>query len=190
MKSITPYIVIFIIGIAAGMCLCRSFFPKEKVEIQKDTVVTYKTRYYSKLELQEQTARLDVPKVGTREYVFINDTTTIYKENVKYIVAPREYYHTSLDDAEIWHSGIDSRIDSLSIRQKFTEVTSVARKVEHRNYLRLGIEAGYFNEFCAPVYLQYERMILKNVAVNAKGFYDIPSGKAGFFIGTSIGFGW
>lgn len=142
MKSIIPYIVIFIIGTVAGMCLCRSFFPREKVEIQRDTTVRYVTKYYSKPALANRTYRIDIPEVGSKEYVFLTDTTTLYRDSVRYLAAPREYYYTNVEDAEIWHSGIDSRIDSLKVRQKITDVSTIVEKIEKPRLVSFQLDLG------------------------------------------------
>ena len=190
MKSIIPYIVIFIIGIAAGMCLCRSFFPRMEVDVQKDTVVTYKTKYYSKLDLQHHTYKLDVPKLSTKEYVYINDTTTIYNENVKYLAAPRQYFRTSIDDAEIFHSGIDSRIDSLKLYVKTKTITEYIQPIKKPHMLTLGIEAHYSTMFRLPLKLKYSYEVNDWLSVFGYGEYELLHKKFGAGAGTNIFFRW
>lgn len=56
MKKYILYLVFFVIGAAAGMCLCRSFYHSrlEKAEKDKDTVYVTKTIRYSKEDLADK----------------------------------------------------------------------------------------------------------------------------------------
>jgi hypothetical protein len=52
------------------------------------------------------------------------------------------------------------------------------------------MEAGYLNTFLTPIYLEYERMLHKNVGIYGKVLYDLPTKDIGAGIGVRAKFGW
>ena len=193
MKKYIPYLVIFLIGAFAGMWVHRQYYPCEPTElIQRDTVVSYDTLRYSSLELVKNTYKLDVPRIGTSSLVFfpIDKVDTVYKDKKVYIAMEREWRYTETDEVQIWHSGIDSRIDSLNVMRRTEIITETVQDVMKRNYLSFGIEAGYSAIPHIPIYLQYERMLHKNASFYAKAFYDIPRLSYGVSIGAKVQVGW
>ena len=126
MKKYIPYLVIFLIGALAGMWAHRQYCPYEPTEsIQNDTIVRLDTIKYSNLELIGKNYRLDIPKVNVPELVYIpsDSTTIIYRDSIRYVTLPRQYYFTKTEDAEIWHSGVDSRIDSMNVFRQTKVIT-------------------------------------------------------------------
>lgn len=160
--------------------------------VQRDTVICYETRCYSRLELTENTKRLDIPKIDRPEMVYLpaDSTTIIYRDSVRYVTYPREYFYTKVDDAEIWHSGIDSRIDSLNIFRENVKITTEIRRENVKNSLGIGLEASYLSTPTASIYLEYERLLHKNASVYANVFYDIPSQMKGISAGFRLHIGW
>lgn len=193
MKKYIPYLVIFLIGAFAGMWVHRQYYPCEPTElIQRDTVVSYDTLRYSSLELVKNTYKLDVPRIGTSSLVFfpIDKVDTVYKDKKVYIAMEREWRYTETDEVQIWHSGIDSRIDSLNVMRRTEIITETVQDVMKRNYLSFGIEAGYSTIPHIPIYLQYDRMLHKNMGVYVRAFYDIPRLSYGVSVGAKVQVGW
>jgi hypothetical protein len=156
--------------------------------IQNDTIVKYEKIPYSRLELASSTYKLDVPKVGVRELVYIpvHSLDTIYRDNIQFATLPRENYFTKTKDAEIWHSGIDSRIDSLNVFRTSTSITESIRKKTKRNSICLGIETNYSNSFSFPIQAQYSYKVLPWFELSGYAEYEIKSRQLGVGIGASF----
>jgi hypothetical protein len=160
---------------------------------QNDTIVRLDTVKYSKLELIGKNYRLDIPKVNMPELVYIpsDSTTIIYRESIRYVTLPRQYFFTRTADAEIYHSGIDSRIDSLNVFHKTQTITqTVTQTVTNRNTLTFGIEPSYLSTFSIPIYLEYERMLHKNIGIYGQLQYDLRTNLFGVGIGAKVSIGW
>ena len=147
---------------------------------------------YSRLELEANRIHLEIPDIRMRRYVFIETERldTVYRDNIQYVKMPREYYYTRVKDAEIWHSGIDSTIDSLNVVVKTAEITKSPQAATKRNFLGIGIEASYLNTLSIPIYLEYGRMLHKNVEIYGQIAYDLPSKTFGAGIGAKVSVGW
>ena len=183
--------LLLIIGIAIGLLFRPNHFG-DTADMVKDTLVIYDTARYSKLELASKSYRLNVPKIECPSLVYIpaDSTTIIYRDSIRYITLPRQYFYTKTDDAEIWHSGIDSTIDSLNVVRKTEIITKHVQPVTKYNRLSLGIEPSYLNTFSIPIYLQYERMLHKNVGIYGQLQYDLQTRLFGFGLGAKISIGW
>lgn len=182
---------IFVLGAAAGMCLPFLFDRhKEKGMVaQNDTIVIHDTIAYARVELAANTERLDVPVVKVPEIIFMPEekTTIIYKDSIRFVTLPREFFHTKTDDVEIWHSGIDSTIDSLAVFRK--EQTIVTSK-ERRNSLGMGIELAYMGSSSIPLYLEYERRLRPWMAVYGNVGYDLRHHQWGIGVGVKMQVEW
>ena len=187
MKNIIIGASFLVIGIVMGLL----FRPKQTDE-KIITKIEYKTKYYSSLELQGKTYKIDVPEIGVQKYIYVavDSVSVIYKDSIQYVMLPREYYRTNIDDVEIFHSGIDSKIDSLKFSHKTEVVTNKIRPTAKRNNLELGIEADYCTSFSLPVYIEYERMVRKNIGIKTSLYYDMRVRQWGLLIGTSLQFAW
>lgn len=194
MKKYLLYIVIFLIGALAGMWAHRQYHFREVTKMsQNDTIVRLDTVRYSRLELSEKIGRLNIPKISSPELVYIptHSLDTIYRDNVRYVTLPRQYFFTETADAQIWHSGIDSRIDSLNIFHRNTTVTQyVPQFVTNRNALAIGLEARYTTAFSAPVYVQYESRIKSWLSVYARVDYDMTLRQWGVQTGVRTQIQW
>jgi hypothetical protein len=192
-KNIIIGALLLIIGFVIGL-LCRPEHFRDEVKMfQTDTIVRFDTIKYSKLELIGKDYKLDLPKIAVPELTFLNveKIDTVYKDNVMYMTYPREYYYTSVKDVEIWYSGIDSTIDSLNVVAKNTTISKTETVVKrHSNHLRLGIEANYYSTPFIPIYLEYERMLHRNIGINTKFFYDLNTRLYGVGAGFYVQIGW
>lgn len=187
MKKYIPHIVVLIVGIVIG-ALCREHHFRNIVDNpQRDTVFVHDTTEYTKEVLAESTK---VVHQKDTEYIYIEVRDTIEKEKKVYVPMPRQYYHTRVKDAEIFHSGIESQIDSLNIFSTTANIMQTYLPKEKKNYLALGIEANYIDRPYIPIYLQYSRMLHKNVEIYGKVMYDLPTRLWGVGIGTNVQLGW
>ncbi len=194
MRKYVIYLVVFLIGAAAGMWLCRSYhFRAVTGMVQKDTVIVYDTVRYSRLELSANTYRLQLSdNIGRLNLVYIpsDSVTTVYRDNIKYITLPRQYFHTTTPDAEIWHSGVDSRIDSLVVFRKTEKVTQSVVPKTKRHGLGVGIEANYAESFRMPVQLEYSYNVKPWLSVYGYVEYELLTRQAGAGIGTKLTVSW
>ena len=181
------------IGAVAGLWLNRERHVDEGT-IQRDTVTVYKTRYYSRLELKAKTIRLEVPKIDVRQRVFVpaDSVTIIYRDSVRYVTLPRQNYYTKTEEAQIWHSGVDSTIDSLSLLFPTTTIThteKVARKPK-KHAIGIGIEANYSTIFNMPVQLEYTYSIKPWLSVYGYAEYELFRKQFGVGAGTQMFIEW
>lgn len=187
MKKYILLLAILVVGILAGMWGCRTYYVQRDMDVQRDTIFVRDTFEYTKEELAESTK--GVPQKDT-EYIYIEVRDTVEKEKKVYVPMPRQYYCTRVKDAEIFHSGIESRIDSLNIFSTTANITQTYLPKERKNYLALGIEANYIDRLYIPIYFQYSRMLHKNIEIYGKVMYDLPTRLWGVGIGTNVQFGW
>lgn len=144
-NSITYCILFVVLGAVIGW-LCRGHYSRDGIGItQRDTVVKYERVFYSRLELSKNTYELEIPKIDKKELVFIpeHSTTIIYRDSVRYVTLPRNFYFTKVEDAEIWHSGIDSRIDSVNVFRRSISVTESFTPAQQHRRWGIGIQVGY-----------------------------------------------
>ena len=188
-------VAILVIGFVVGL-LCRPDHLRDEMKmVQTDTVVRYEKVSYSPLELKGKTIQLDVPKISSLSMVYLpyDSTMVVYRDSVRYVSLPRQYYYTSTEDAEIWHSGIDSTIDSLNIVAKnvvISKMETTTQLVRHANRLTFGVNAGYCSSVSVPIYIEYERTLHKHIGVRAKMYYDLPLKQYGVEAGVNVHFGW
>lgn len=153
-RSIIIGAVLLVIGIVVGW-LCRQSFIRPETITQMDTLVRVDTVTYSRLELEANRICLEIPDIRMRRYVFIETERldTVYRDNIQYVKMPREYYYTRVKDAEVWHSGVDSTIDSLNVFARTTSITETSIKEPKRWQfsLDLGVDVGRAcNPYFAP----------------------------------------
>ena len=153
--------------------------------MQRDTIVCYDT---VKILRQEIVTK---PVVRTEvEYVYIGKVDTVYRDSIRYISLPREYYHTKAKNVEIWHSGIDSTIDSLNVVRESVKITDKYIPKNVKNHISLGMEANCYQSVSIPIYFEYERLLQKNVGIYGKVGYDLSSGLWGIGVGARLQLQW
>ena len=195
MKDWQKHLVTFLIGAGAAMCLCLTCNPRvggKDALVQSDTIVKYETLHYSRLELAKNTIKLDVPKISTSEMIFIEESSldTIYRDSVCFVTYPREYFYTKVDDAEIWHSGIDSRIDSLRYTMKETIITDTYKRRDWRHEINLYGSAGYHEKLRLPVGAEYTFYPKRWIGVGGKVEHDFAQRTTGVYAKMNFRFGW
>lgn len=189
------YLVSFLVGIGAGMLLClipsSMKIGERDVLVKTDTIVKEVVKSYTPLELKKNTIKLNVPKVGTKEYVILPpDTNIIYRDSVRYVTLPREYFYTKQDDVEIWHSGIDSRIDSLRYTKRETVVTDTYKRRDWRHEMQIFGSIGYHQGMRTPVGVEYAFYPKRWIGIGGKAEYDVTTKTTGVYAKANIRFGW
>lgn len=194
MKKYIPYLVIFLIGALAGMWVHRQYHFRDATKMpQNDTIVRFDTIRYSRLELTTNSCRLDIPKIGRPELVYIpsDSVSIIYRDSVRYVTLPRQYYFTETEDAQIWHSGIDSTIDSLNVfRQTRTITQTITEAVTHRHELSIGMDLNYSDALYAPMQLRYSYNVRPWLSVYGFAEYELFRKQFGIGAGTRVRIGW
>lgn len=191
-KSYWKYIVTLIVGIVLGICLQipRFYIGKQDVLIKTDTITKEVVKFYTPLELKKNTHKIRVPQIKIGEYVFVKVDSLIFKDSVKYVSLPREYYYTKQDDIEIWHSGIDSRIDSLRYKTKETIITETYKRKDWKHEINIYGSIGYDYKFRTPVGVEYTYYPKKWIGVGTKVDFDVINHTPGMYIKTNFRFGW
>ena len=123
MNKWLPYVLILLLGAVVGAFLMRQFFPRYVITEQRDTMIVYDTLKFTEFVTER------VP--GPKEYVRIHVTDTIRKTDTidRYILVDKQYYHTAMNGAEIWHSGVGSRIDSVNVFKETQVITQYVEQV-------------------------------------------------------------
>lgn len=195
MKRFIYFLVTFLVGIGAGMLLCL-FNPmsigKRDVLIDSDTTQKVIVKYYTPLELAKNTIKLDVPKVSTKEYIYVqsDSTTIIYRDSIAFVTLPRENYYTKQDDIEIWHSGVSSRIDSLRYAMRETTITDTYKRRDWKHEISLSASIGYHNMLMLPIELKYLYCPKRWIGIGGKLEHDFMHKTTGIFATASFRFGW
>lgn len=194
-KKYLYYLLSFLVGIGVGMLLClipsSVRIGKRDVIVKTEVKVKEVVKSYTPLELKKNTIKLNVPNISTKEYVLLPaDPTIIYRDSVRYVTLPREYFFTKQDDVEIWHSGIDSRIDSLRYTQKETVVTETYKRRDWRHEINIYGAAGYKQGFSTPVGAEYTFYPKRWIGVGGKAEYDFVQKATGIYAKANFRFGW
>lgn len=199
MKDWQKHLVIFLIGIGVGILLClipaSSRIGNRDVLVKTDTVHKEIVKYYTALELKKNTIKLNFPKLKVKEYVFVplpSESTIIYRDSIRYVTLAREYFYTKQDDVEIWHSGIDSRIDSLKYTMRETIITDTYKRRDWKHEIKLYGSAGYkYNlGFSTPVGAEYTYYPKRWVGIGGKAEYDFAQKTTGVYATMNFRFGW
>lgn len=175
-KQVLRYLLAICVGVAVGLCLSPFKGAKDRdILVKTDTVIKEVVKAYDRLELAGNTHRINVPNISTSKYVWLqaDSATIIYRDSVRYVHLPREYYYTKQNDVEIWHSGIDSRIDSLRYRAREVTITDTYRRKDFRHELGVYAQVGYRRGFSAPVGFQYLYKPVSWFGIGGKIEYDI-----------------
>ena len=182
MKKVLIYLGVLVLGVVIGL-LCRVPHYREVVE-QIDTIVVVDTHIIEK----------PVPiKVTNKEtlYVAVHDTTFVKDSVFVPIPIERKTYKGEDYFAEI--SGYKANLERIEVYPKtkvISKTETTTQTVTHCNRLRLGIEANYYSTPFVPIYLEYERMLHKNVGISARFFYDLPTRLYGVGVGVNAQIGW
>lgn len=182
-----------IVGIAVVICLSLLFhqrFSRQPSVVQKDTVEVVKTiRYYAP---DIETVQLDVPDVRIPEFIFIleEEIRIEYRDSVRYVALPREYYYSKIDEVEVWHSGIESRIDSLRFTQKNSIIRETTQDSPFRHTLTAYGELGYLEGLKATAGVKYLYHPNRWLGVGGSIERDFLARQTGIFANIDMTLSW
>ena len=150
--------------------------------MQIDSVVVRDTvREYYPVEIK--TERIDTQLVVIRDTVRIADTL--------YMSLPLQRRTYKRDDFYAEVTGYNPRLTYIEVYPKTVYINeSVGQPVTSRNTLSFGIEPSYLNTLSIPIYLEYGRMLHKNIEIYGQIAYDLPSKTFGAGIGIKAGIQW
>lgn len=195
-KSVFHKVLWLVAGAAVVICLPLAFrscgHEDAKDKAMADTLYVYDTIRYSRLELDPLTTRLSVPKVGLPEMVFIREdsTTLVYKDSIRYVTAPRQYYLTSTDEVDIWHSGIDSRIDSLTFTRRNLVITETMEDRPARHSITAYGETGYMEGLSVKAGIRYMHHPAKWMGIGVSIERDFAMKQTGIYGNMELTIGW
>lgn len=181
MKKILPFVIILIVGIVIGW-LCRQSCIRPETIIQRDTLVRIDTvKELYPVSIREEI--VDTLRIVIRDTVRVKDTLYMNLPLEKKLYASSEYY------AEV--SGYRPNLDYIEVYPKTKIVKEyVSQSATSCNTLSFGIEPSYLNTVSIPIYLEYGRMLHKNVEIYGQIAYDLPSKTFGAGIGIKAGIQW
>lgn len=111
------------------------------------------------------------------EYIYIPapkaDADTVWMHDTVWVKMPRQYYYAETEDVKIWHSGIDSRIDSLVNFRERQVITKTYKEPWRRNSFAIYGETGYCSDFRLSVGATYQYKVSKWLSVSANAGYDL-----------------
>ena len=181
MKKYIILLAILVLGMAIGW-LCRGCFHADKTPIaQRDTIIYRDTiREPYPPEISKEVVRT--------EYVVVRDTLRI--KDTLYLSLPMERRVYGSDDFYAEVTGYKPSLDYIEVFPKTKIITE--RIVERRkmNSLSAGIELGYMNGLTLPIYLEYERMLQKNVGIYGQMLYDLNARQFGVSAGVHLQLEW
>lgn len=176
------YILLTAIGIALCMLFNRTFFEPERiVETQRDTIIVRDTLVVEK----------PIPvKVTQKETLLVEVTDTLRVKDTLYITLPKEVKIYANDDYYAEVSGYQPSLDYMEIYQKHVVISKTETVKEKKNYLAVGMDASWCIKPSIPIYLDYTRVLHKNVALRAGVFHDLVIQETGFMVGVNANIGW
>lgn len=176
-----PYIIIFLVGAILGW-VCRPEHIREVTKKITDTLVVVDTHVVEKPVLVEKTIK-DSMLVAIHDTTIVNDTI--------FVALPIESKTYKGEDYLAVISGYRPNLDRIEVYPKTTTVTKTETITYHpQNRLSIGAEATYIHYPYTPIYLEYERMLHKNVGVFGKVLFDVPTRTIGVGAGVELTVGW
>lgn len=183
-KNIVIGALLLVLGIAIAF-LCRRPRVTDVVEMElRDTIYVWDTVILEKPVLKES-------RVVETMLVAVHDT--IVKNDTTYIPLPRESKTYGDDRFTAVVSGYKPSLDRLDIYVENRTVTKYLipePKKPDMNRLSAGVEAAYVGSLALPVYLEYERILHKNIEVYGRVEYDLSARYVGARLGVRSGFAW
>ena len=170
-----------VLGMVGGW-LCRGYHFRDTTKMfQNDTIVRIDTiREPYPIEISKEVVR--------REYVIVRDTLRI--KDTLYLSLPMERRVYGNDDFYAEVSGYKANLDYIEVFPKTTIITEKIAPERKRNTIGIGVDVGYMNALSIPIYLEYERMLHKNVGIYGQVFYDLPSRRIGAGLGVHLQLEW
>lgn len=169
-----------VLGMAGGW-LCRGSLVDDTPIVQKDTLV-YRDTIRESYPVEVSRETIDTMYVTLRDTIRIKEIAYLPLPLEKKIYASDEYY------AEV--SGYKPNLDYIEVFPKTTIITEKNTPERKRNTIGIGVDVGYMNALSLPIYLEYERMLHKNVGIYGQVFYDLPTRRIGAGLGVKAQMEW
>ena len=172
-----------IFGFVIGL-LCRPTHYTDRVVTQIDTLVVVDTHIIEKPILIERTIK-DSLLVAVHDTIVIRDSV--------FVPIPIETKTYKGEDYFAEISGYKANLERIEVYPKtkvISKMETTTQTVTHCNRLRFGIDANYYSTPFIPIYLEYERMLHKNVGISARFFYDLNTKLYGVGAGVNVQIGW
>ena len=183
MKKIAIYVIIGALLLIVGYILGRSRKGEnDTILVQRDTTFVRDTIVIEKPSEVRKEYVAEKILVPVRDTVWLHDTLFVQLPMQKKFYREEDYY------AEV--SGYNPSLDYLEIYNKTVYVTKTEREKEKRNYLAIGMDASWCIKPSIPIYLEYTRVLHKNVALRAGVFHDLAINETGFRVGVNANIGW
>ncbi len=179
MKDIIIGALLIVLGMVIGW-LCRPSVTNTVVDIQRDSIVVHDTIRIEKPVYIERTVK-DSLLVVVKDTLVRNDTVYVRLPLEKRTYKRDEFY------AEV--TGFEPRLTFIEVYPK-TVYVKEKETVTTSNRLRLGVGMNYYSTPFIPIYLEYERKLHRNIAINAKFFYDMNTRLYGVGAGVNVQIGW
>lgn len=162
--------------------LCRGHFHADMTPIvQKDTIV------YRDTIREPYPPEISKEAVG-KEYVVVRDTMRI--KDTLYLSLPMERRVYGSDDFYAEVTGYNPSLDYIEVFPKTRVVTERIVEKRKMNSLSAGVELGYMSALSIPIYLEYERMLQKNVGIYGQMLYDLNARQFGIGLGAKVSIEW
>ena len=175
------YIIVFVLVSSLCFVLGRA--------TKKDIVTT---------QVKEVVIR-DTLRFETPAYIYRNVIDTIYVPIEKtirlhdtlFVSLPMERKVYGSDDFYAEVTGYKPSLDYIEVFPKTRIIKeTITQSVTNRNALSIGMELGYMNALSLPIYLEYERMLQKNVGIYGRMMYDLNAEQFGVSAGVHLQFEW
>lgn len=183
MKKIAIYVIIGALLLIVGYILGRNRKGEnDTILVQRDTTVVRDT-----VRIKEPT---EVRKETVKETVLVEVRDTMWMHDTCYIALPLEKRTYKRDEFYAVVTGYEPRLTYIEVYPKTVYITETEKQKEKRSYLAIGMDASWCITPSIPIYLEYTRMLHKNVALRAGVFYDLAINETGFRVGVNANIGW
>ena len=198
---ILQHLVTFLMGAGAVMLLLpiTHFSNVRNMDVQRDTVEKKVYVSYNGMDLKKNTYEMKLPEFGKLRaplyfYVPKDSVRVEYRDTGKtrteYIVLPRKAYHTKMKDINIWHSGVDSQIDSVQFQYTNQTITEQRIRKDWKHEVRMTASAGYCQSFQFPLSVEYCYYPKRWIGVGGRVEHDLLTQNTSIFVMANIRFGW
>lgn len=180
MKKSILFIIVFVIGAAAGMLLPRScpvLRPQAEVMTRTDTL-TLRDTIREIRPVYVENARTDTMLVAVRDTLMLRDTL--------FVMVDREQRHYRGDGYEAWVSGYRPQLDSVWVFPETRYITTETIFTEPRkcNSIALESSASWCGTWSLTLSLEYEH-VTRWGYIGAGAGYDVVAGRP--YAGARIG---
>ena len=149
MKKFILLLAIMMVGVVAGMWLCRlSYAPEREVDVQKDTIFVRDT------VVVEKPTEIRTEYVAEKILVEVRDTMWLHDTLFIQLPMQKKFYREDTYYAEV--SGYNPNLDYLEIYQRTVTISKTETIIQKPSPWRVSLDIG----------LDYSRMEAKYISPN------------------------